>query len=118
MRFSSEAQPITPVVAPDKTFESYFTDELAYVQQQVPLLGKTDPEVRSVLRGWGPGKFDASLLLDGKTSGPRGPSAVESPSMGSVGATQVESPKRGSASAPFATQAQKIPLLPDSVFLN
>ena len=42
VRFSSEAQPITPVIAPDKTFESYFTDELAYVEQQVPLLGKTD----------------------------------------------------------------------------
>jgi uncharacterized protein YegL len=42
VRFSSEAQPITPVIAPDKTFVSYFTDELPYVEQQVPLLGKTD----------------------------------------------------------------------------
>ncbi len=42
VRFSSEAQPITPVFAADGTFESYFTDELAYVEQQIPLLGKTD----------------------------------------------------------------------------
>jgi hypothetical protein len=32
--------------------------------------------VREVLRGWGPGKFDAFLHLDGKAVGPRGPAAV------------------------------------------
>jgi uncharacterized protein YegL len=42
IRFSSEAQAITPVFASDGTFVSYFTDELAYVEQQIPLLGKTD----------------------------------------------------------------------------
>jgi hypothetical protein len=40
------------------------------------LLGKDDAMVREVLRSWGPGKFDASLLLDGKTEGPKGPAAV------------------------------------------
>jgi hypothetical protein len=40
------------------------------------LLGKDDAMVREVLRSWGPGKFDASLLLDGKTEGPNGPAAV------------------------------------------
>jgi hypothetical protein len=34
------------------------------------LLGTTQDAVREVLRGWGPGKFDAALLLDGKTSNP------------------------------------------------
>jgi hypothetical protein len=40
------------------------------------LLGKDDAMVREVLRSWGPGKFDASLLLDGKTEGPNGSAAV------------------------------------------
>ncbi|HSJ95963.1 MAG TPA: hypothetical protein VLC53_02755 [Myxococcota bacterium] len=40
------------------------------------LLGVDDATVRGVLQGWGPGKFDASLLLDGKTAGPNGPAAV------------------------------------------
>ena len=40
------------------------------------LLGKTQDEVRTVLRGWGPGKFDAELLLDGKTEGPNGSAAT------------------------------------------
>jgi hypothetical protein len=30
----------------------------------------TDDEVRAVLHSWGPGKFDAALLLDGKTMNP------------------------------------------------
>lgn len=34
------------------------------------LLGVPQEAVRSVLRGWGPGKFDAELLLDGKTTNP------------------------------------------------
>jgi mono/diheme cytochrome c family protein len=29
-----------------------------------------DPQVREVLRSWGPGKFDAELILDGKTMNP------------------------------------------------
>lgn len=32
------------------------------------LLGTTQQTVRSVLQSWGPGKFDAELLLDGKTT--------------------------------------------------
>jgi hypothetical protein len=32
--------------------------------------------VRAVLNGWGPGKFDAELNLDGKIMGPNGPSAT------------------------------------------
>ncbi len=40
------------------------------------LLGKTQDEVRTVLRGWGVGKFDAELLLDGKTEGPNGSAAT------------------------------------------
>ena len=34
------------------------------------LLGVPPETVRQVLRGWGPGKFDAQLLLDGKTVNP------------------------------------------------
>jgi hypothetical protein len=41
------------------------------------LLGApNDDAVRTVLRGWGVGKFDAELLLDGKTAGPNGSAAV------------------------------------------
>jgi len=40
------------------------------------LLGKSQDEVRTVLRGWGVGKFDAELLLDGKTEGPNGSAAT------------------------------------------
>ena len=32
--------------------------------------GVTAQDVRKVLNGWGPGKFDAELFLDGKTSNP------------------------------------------------
>src|SRR5262249_27060195 len=34
------------------------------------LLGVGDSAVRDVLNSWGPGKFDAELILDGKTSNP------------------------------------------------
>ena len=34
------------------------------------LLGANQDDVRKVLRGWGPGKFDAELVLDGKTMNP------------------------------------------------
>jgi hypothetical protein len=34
------------------------------------LLGVSQDVVRTVLRGWGPGKFDAELILDGKTVNP------------------------------------------------
>jgi hypothetical protein len=34
------------------------------------LLGTSQDAVRKVLRGWGPGKFDAALMLDGKTMNP------------------------------------------------
>jgi hypothetical protein len=36
----------------------------------------SEDEVREVLRSWGPGKFDAQLVLDGLTSGPTGSSAT------------------------------------------
>lgn len=40
------------------------------------LLGVTDAEVRTVLASWGPGKFDAELLLDGKAFQPSGASSA------------------------------------------
>jgi hypothetical protein len=40
------------------------------------LLGVSEDDVREVLRGWGVGKFDAELVLDGKTEGPRGSAAT------------------------------------------
>jgi hypothetical protein len=40
------------------------------------LLGVDEATVRSVLASWGPGKFDASLLLDGKAFRPDGASAA------------------------------------------
>lgn len=39
-------------------------------------LGVDDDTVRTVLRSWGPGKFDASLLLDGKAFRPDGTPAA------------------------------------------
>ncbi|WP_152609970.1 hypothetical protein [Geobacter sp. OR-1] len=36
------------------------------------LLGVDDATVRAVLNGWGPGKFDAQLFLDGKAAKPGG----------------------------------------------
>jgi len=35
------------------------------------LLGVSQDDVRSVLRSWGPGKFDAELILDGKAVNPQ-----------------------------------------------
>jgi hypothetical protein len=35
------------------------------------LLGVTQDQVRAVLRSWGPGKFDAELILDGKAVNPQ-----------------------------------------------
>ena len=40
------------------------------------LLGITPGEVRMALESWGPGKFDAALLLDGKAFDPNGDSAA------------------------------------------
>jgi hypothetical protein len=40
------------------------------------LLGVSEDEVRVVLRGWGVGKFDAELVLDGLTTGPMGSAAT------------------------------------------
>jgi hypothetical protein len=40
------------------------------------LLGVDDPTVRKVLNSWGPGKFDAELILDGKAFTPDGKSAA------------------------------------------
>jgi mono/diheme cytochrome c family protein len=40
------------------------------------LLGVDDAAVRKVLKTWGPGKYDAELVQDGKTAGPNGRSAA------------------------------------------
>jgi hypothetical protein len=40
------------------------------------LLGVDEATVRAVLNGWGPGRFDASLLLDGKALRPDGGTAA------------------------------------------
>jgi hypothetical protein len=40
------------------------------------LLGVDEPTVRAVLNSWGPGKYDAELLLDGKATQPGGASAA------------------------------------------
>ena len=40
------------------------------------LLGVSQPTVRTVLNSWGPGKFDAQLLLDGKAFRPDGKTAA------------------------------------------
>src|SRR5439155_19334100 len=40
------------------------------------LLGVPEPTVRKVLKSWGPGKFDAQLVLDGKAFRPDGKSAA------------------------------------------
>jgi hypothetical protein len=40
------------------------------------LLGVSQDQVRQVLESWGPGKFDAQLVLDGKTEGPTGSAAT------------------------------------------
>jgi Di-haem oxidoreductase, putative peroxidase len=42
----------------------------------VDLLGLPDPAVREVLNSWGPGKFDAELILDGKAFRPDGKTAA------------------------------------------
>lgn len=48
-----------------------FTDLLKIVNPTI-----TDDQVRAVLNTWGPGKFDAELLLDGKAFQPDGRSAA------------------------------------------
>ena len=42
----------------------------------VQVLGVSEPIVRQVLTSWGPGKFDAELILDGKAFRPDGKSAA------------------------------------------
>jgi len=46
------------------------------LQPLADLLGVDVATVRAVLNGWGPGKFDASLLLDGKALRPDGGAAA------------------------------------------
>ncbi len=46
------------------------------LQPFVDLLGVNDAAVRTVLQSWGPGKFDAELILDGKAFRPDGKSAA------------------------------------------
>jgi hypothetical protein len=45
------------------------------LQPFVDLLGVDDATVRAVLNSWGPGRFDAELILDGKAFRPDGKSA-------------------------------------------
>jgi len=45
------------------------------LQPFVDLLGVDDATVRAVLQSWGPGRFDAELILDGKAFRPDGKSA-------------------------------------------
>jgi mono/diheme cytochrome c family protein len=40
------------------------------------MLGVDEAAVRKVLKSWGPGKYDAELVQDGKTAGPKGRSAA------------------------------------------
>jgi mono/diheme cytochrome c family protein len=40
------------------------------------LLGVDEAAVRKVLKSWGPGKYDAELVQDGKAAGPKGQSAA------------------------------------------
>jgi hypothetical protein len=53
------------------------------------LLGVDEVTVRKVLNSWGPGKFDAGLLLDGKGFRPDGQSAVKKISFPVAGRTAV-----------------------------
>ena len=46
------------------------------LQPFADLLGVSQDAVRDVLKKWGPGKFDAELILDGKTMRPDGGSAA------------------------------------------
>ncbi len=46
------------------------------LQPVATLLGVDEPTVRTVLKSWGPGKFDAELFLDGKAFRPDGKSAA------------------------------------------
>ena len=46
------------------------------LQPFIDLLGVDDATVRTVLNSWGPGKFDAELVLDGKAFRPDGKSAA------------------------------------------
>src|SRR6185369_358372 len=46
------------------------------LQPFADLLGVDQPTVRTVLRSWGPGRFDASLSVDGKAFRPDGQSAA------------------------------------------
>ena len=46
------------------------------LQPVADLLGVSQATVRTVLRSWGPGKFDAELILDGKAFRPDGKSAA------------------------------------------
>jgi hypothetical protein len=46
------------------------------LQPFIDLLGVDDATVRTVLRSWGPGRFDAELVLDGKAFRPDGKTAA------------------------------------------
>jgi hypothetical protein len=60
------------------------------VQPLADLLGTDQATVRNVLNGWGPGKFDAELLLDGKAMRPDGKPAATliPPAFGLAGVNQ------------------------------
>jgi cytochrome c5 len=53
------------------------------------VLGVPVEAARAVLQTWGPGKFDAELLLDGRVQGPNGPAAtLLPPAFGLAGVNQ------------------------------
>src|SRR5436190_7429757 len=49
------------------------------------LLGISDATLRAVLNGWGPGKFDAGVLIDGKALPPSGGPTLIPPAFGLAG---------------------------------
>jgi hypothetical protein len=49
------------------------------------LLGVSDATLRAVLNGWGPGKFDAGVLMDGKALPPSGGPTLIPPAFGLAG---------------------------------
>ena len=63
------------------------------------LLGVSQDTVRTVLNSWGPGKFDAELVLDGKAFRPDGGSAATlvPPAYGLAGVNLLLPPARASS---------------------
>ena len=55
------------------------------LQPVADLLGVSDSTLRSVLKGWGPGKFDAAVFIDGKALPPSGGPTLIPPAFGLAG---------------------------------